>query len=93
MDNLTEIRDLLREIRDLLREAVRKRPGPTPAPGDVPPDRVMLNEKQVAKELGVSTLTLKKWRWEGKGPEWVKIERTVRYKRSDVDKWIKRGKK
>ena len=81
------------EIRDLLRDSIRKPRGPVPGPEDVPPDRVLLNEKQVAKELGVSALTLKKWRFENKGPEWVKIERVVRYKRSAVDKWIKSGKK
>ena len=47
----------------------------------------MLNEKQVAKELGVSPGTLKNWRSEKKGPEWVKIEKSVRYRRSAVDKF------
>jgi predicted DNA-binding transcriptional regulator AlpA len=89
---LTEMRDLLREIRDLLRP--RHARGPEPGPDTTAPsDEDLLNEKQVASLLGVSTLTLRKWRWENKGPEWVKIERTVRYRRSAVDDWIKSGKK
>jgi hypothetical protein len=58
----------------------------------VGPDHVPLNGKQVAKKLGVSTLTLGKWRWENKGPEWVKVERTLPDKRA-VDEWIESGKK
>jgi predicted DNA-binding transcriptional regulator AlpA len=91
MDKFDEIRNLVREIRDLLRDALRKRPGPVSGPEEIPADRdALLNEKQVAKELGVSPGTLKNWRSEKKGPEWVKIERSVRYRRSAVDKFKKR---
>jgi len=39
----------------------------------------MLNEKEAASILAVSTAALRRWRREGRGPEFAKCERCVRY--------------
>ena len=54
----------------------------------------LLTEQDVAKFLKVSIACLQHWRWEGKGPPFVKLGRTkysaVRYKKSDVEAWVGR---
>jgi len=42
----------------------------------------------VSQMLCVSAATLRKWRWEGKGPKFVKIGRKVVYRQSDIDEYI-----
>ena len=49
----------------------------------------LLNQKQVAKILGVSTKLLERWRCYGGGPEFRKIGGSVRYELSDVLEFIK----
>lgn len=43
---------------------------------------------QAAEMLCLSELTLRKWRWEGKGPRFIKIGRKVAYKKEDLYAWI-----
>jgi excisionase family DNA binding protein len=50
-------------------------------------DRLLWPE-QVAEMLGLPTGTLANWRYQGRGPAFVKIGRHVRYRRSDVADWI-----
>ena len=41
---------------------------------------MLMDERQVAAALGVSVSTLRKWRWQRRGPKYVKLEaRAVRY--------------
>jgi predicted DNA-binding transcriptional regulator AlpA len=48
-----------------------------------------LSTQDAARYLGVSPVTLRKWRCEGIGPTWMKItEARVRYLRSDLDAWL-----
>lgn len=44
----------------------------------------LLDQKQVAEMLCVSTKTLEYWRWKKKGPKCFKVGRLVRYRESDV---------
>lgn len=44
--------------------------------------------RDVAAYLDVTTNRLNKLRYEGTGPTFVKIGRTVRYRWSDVDAWV-----
>lgn len=44
---------------------------------------------QTAKHLCVSELTLRKWRWEGKGPQFVKMGRKVLYREQDLHAFVK----
>tara|TARA_B100001248_G_C27166969_1_gene356180 strand:+ start:336 stop:545 length:210 start_codon:yes stop_codon:yes gene_type:complete len=34
---------------------------------------------------GISSHTLRKWRWEGRGPKFTKIGRRVMYRKSDIE--------
>jgi predicted DNA-binding transcriptional regulator AlpA len=43
---------------------------------------------QVAEYLGVPEKTLAQWRYLGLGPRWSKVGRHVRYRWSDVEKWL-----
>ena len=39
----------------------------------------LINSRRAAKILGRSEATLKRWRYEGIGPNWVSMEGRVRY--------------
>jgi len=43
---------------------------------------------QLAEFAGVSVTTLYHWRWEGKGPEAIKVGRHLRYREVDIEKWL-----
>jgi len=47
-----------------------------------------LNTKQVAAYLNVSRQWLEIGRHKGYGPPFTKVEGIVRYKRSEVDRWM-----
>ncbi len=38
-----------------------------------------MNTRRAAEILGKSVVTLKRWRYEGVGPDWIETEGTVRY--------------
>ena len=46
-----------------------------------------LTPKQLAVLLAVNPNTIAKWRVQGNGPKFVKIQRHVRYAANDVDCW------
>lgn len=48
----------------------------------------LLNEHEVATSCSISVLTLRKWRGQKHGPQFVKIGALVRYRPADVDAWI-----
>ena len=48
----------------------------------------LLNEHEVADSCSISVLTLRKWRSQRRGPQFVKIGALVRYRPADVDAWI-----
>lgn len=48
----------------------------------------LLDERQVANLICHSVRTIQKWRVSGKGPEFFKLGRSVRYSRSDVIAWV-----
>ncbi len=49
----------------------------------------VLTEKDAAPILGMSVAWLQRKRWEGGGPPYVKFDRAVRYRESDLNAWIK----
>lgn len=51
-------------------------------------DRLM-TEKEVHKLLGIGLSTLQQWRVKGLGPRYLKIGRSVRYRLSDVQDYIR----
>ena len=52
----------------------------------------LLSSKEVAVLLGVSPSTLSRWRFEGDGPQYLKLGRgpkaIIRYRRSDVAAYL-----
>ena len=47
-----------------------------------------LSTKQVADILGVSPVTIRRWRSEKKGPKYAKIGSHCRYDQSELKKWL-----
>ena len=44
----------------------------------------MLTDREAAPLLGLSPHTLARWRWAGRGPQYVKLGKAVRYRRCDL---------
>ena len=51
----------------------------------------LLTSQQLAERLQVSLPTIKRWRREGGGPPFVRAGRSVRYRASEVDRWLEQG--
>lgn len=43
---------------------------------------------RVSEILCIAPATLRKWRWEGKGPRFIKVGRKVAYRESDITDFI-----
>jgi len=52
------------------------------------PDGPLLNEFEVAQKLRVSVSTVRRWRHLKRGPRYLKLNATIRYKTEDVTAWI-----
>jgi excisionase family DNA binding protein len=48
----------------------------------------LLSVAQLAGRLQVPEQTLYGWRYKGEGPRAIKVGRHLRYRRSDVEKWL-----
>jgi predicted site-specific integrase-resolvase len=46
-----------------------------------------LTEKVLAPRLGLSVRTLQRWRWQGKGPAYLKLGGRVVYREADIAAW------
>lgn len=51
---------------------------------------VLYTPSQAAEHLHISEMTLRKWRWEGKGPHFIKMGRKVLYRQSDMVAYIEK---
>ena len=49
---------------------------------------VLLSSRAVADYLDIPTGTLANWRYQGRGPAYVRIGRHVRYRAEDIARWI-----
>ncbi len=49
---------------------------------------VLLNSRQIAELLGCTEAALALWRRERRGPDYVRLGRLVRYRKSGVSSWI-----
>ncbi|MBV5341108.1 MAG: helix-turn-helix domain-containing protein [Deltaproteobacteria bacterium] len=47
-----------------------------------------MKTEEAAKILQVEPSTLEQWRWQGKGPKFIKMNRAVRYRREDLQSFI-----
>jgi len=50
--------------------------------------RKLLDERDVARLLGVSLSMVSKMRYQGVGPAFVKVGKITRYQWSDVQEWL-----
>jgi predicted DNA-binding transcriptional regulator AlpA len=48
----------------------------------------VVTETEAARILGLSVKTLRRWRWAGKGPRFLKIGAAVRYDLADLEAYI-----
>jgi len=53
----------------------------------------LVNEAEAAHMLSLSVTTLRRWRWAGKGPRFVKIGAAVRYDLADLTAFIEAGRR
>ena len=53
----------------------------------------LLKEAKAAAILDVEVATLRRWRWAGKGPRFVKIGAAVRYDQADLTATIEAGRR
>lgn len=53
------------------------------------PTSEFLDEKGLCALLAISSVTATKWRAKAKGPPFIKVGRLVRYRRSDVEAWLR----
>jgi predicted DNA-binding transcriptional regulator AlpA len=49
----------------------------------------LLTQDELAAELRIAGKTLENWRYLGRGPKYAKIGSRIRYRRADVDRWLK----
>jgi hypothetical protein len=49
---------------------------------------ILITEKEAAKQLCLTQSTLRKWRWLGKGPSFIKIGAAVRYDPEAIKRFI-----
>ncbi len=53
----------------------------------------LLKEHEAAEYLSVGIATLRRWRWAGKGPPFLKIGGAVRYNLSDLVAFVEQSKR
>jgi predicted site-specific integrase-resolvase len=53
----------------------------------------LLNEHAAAERLNLSVKTLRRWRWAGRGPSYIKVGTAVRYDPADLDTFIAAGRR
>ena len=51
----------------------------------------LLDDEKLSGVLDVPVGTLANWRYQGRGPRFIKVGRAVRYRRSDVEAWLERN--
>jgi excisionase family DNA binding protein len=49
----------------------------------------LLTVEELADYLGVPVATLYQWRHRGEGPPGFRVGRYIRYRRTDVEQWIR----
>lgn len=57
-------------------------------PGEAGEEDELLTGRETSETLKVPEATLTDWRYRGKGPEYVRVGRGVRYRRTAIDRWL-----
>jgi hypothetical protein len=55
--------------------------------------QALVDETRAAQLLDLRVKTLRRWRWAGKGPRFVKLGSAVRYALADLDMFIAAGRR
>lgn len=53
---------------------------------------MLWTERETARRLGISPRTLRRWRDDGIGPDWIRLRQphgSVRYDESAVRRWVR----
>ena len=58
-----------------------------------PATPTLVNENEAACILALSVKTLRRWRWTGRGPCFIKIGGAVRYDQGDLIAFIEAGRR
>lgn len=53
----------------------------------------LLTEIEASRALALSVATLRRWRWAGRGPNFLKLGSAVRYDPADIDAFIEAGRR
>ena len=61
--------------------------------GQAPHQEPLINEHEAARILGLAVSTLRRWRWSGKPPPFVKISVAVRYDPQVIRELIEAGRR
>jgi predicted DNA-binding transcriptional regulator AlpA len=48
----------------------------------------LLTTPEVAGQLGVAEITLRKWRIAGTGPRFIRCGANIRYRGADIEAWV-----
>ena len=48
----------------------------------------LLTEEEVARQLRVSLASLRRWRLERRGPQFIKVGSLVRYRLDEIEAWL-----
>jgi hypothetical protein len=67
------------------RHPVTPQPLPTTNPSPTP---ALRTTPEAAADLSIEPGTLEQWRWNGRGPRFVKIGRSVRYRPADLELFL-----
>ena len=55
--------------------------------------QALVDETRAAQLLDLRVKTLRRWRWAGKGPRFIKLGSAVRYRAADLDDFITAGQR
>lgn len=58
---------------------------------EIHPPKTLVNEIEAALRLGLSPTTLRRWRWAGTGPSYIKLGGAVRYDVAEIERFIEAG--
>lgn len=53
----------------------------------------LLTESETASRLAIQPATLRRWRWSGDGPRFVKVGFAVRYDCADIEDFVNRNRR
>jgi predicted site-specific integrase-resolvase len=53
-------------------------------------DERLMSERELSRYLNLSLRTVQRWRYEGTGPPVLWAHNRPRYRKADVDEWLRR---